>query len=614
MPHRTGWALIAVAVVVLFGVRNLVTGHLPMVGQLLAFPAPSALLRDFFGGWHDAGWQTTGPASPGFGLVGLAGAILFGSTAQVEKLLVLGPILVGAIGMHRLLRAIGSSRARLAGTIAYLGLPLVWNGIAAGDLQALVTFAGMPFVMSRLCRATGLGPFSPPQDPQGRRGFLAEVIPFGLLLAVMAGLAPPSLVAVVVLALAIVLGAAVTGHLAAVGRALGVTAGALAVAFLCCLPWSLTFLQPGARWSVLSGARGARGEVGGVLRLLRFDVGPVGAGWLVWGIPLGAALALFVARDERLDWATRWWVAALATVAVAYAAAVGWLGAGGGATLVTPGPGVRAASPERSGSAWRRSRSTSPRLASAGAESQRGSRRVPGCRVVPHARLVGGRPLVAPLGRLRAASQLDRAPTGAPGFDVLWLGDPAAVPAPCWQIRPGLAFAVSEDGLPDGRRLWPSANPGVGATVEADLERAESGLTVQLGAELARAGIRYLILPGADRPDPSRRPGPAPGSAAAEPRTGARGPGRPSPAPDRGGCDRLRERGLDRGRQLVGRRRGAARRNRGRDPVMAEGARRRRRLVGRGPWYRRGRSPPPQAPPLCPPGRRPAGRRLRAPR
>ena len=89
---------------------------------------------------------------------------------------------------------------------------------------------------------------------------------------------------------------------------------------------------------------------------------------------------------------------------------------------------------------------------------------------------------------------------GAQGFDVLWLGDPASVPAPSWQIRPGLAFAVSENGLPDGRRLWPSADPGVGAVVEADLAGAEAGLTVQLGAELARAGIRYVILPGAIAP------------------------------------------------------------------------------------------------------------------
>ena len=86
-PPSTGWAVVALIVVVLFGVRNLLAGHLPLVGQLLPFPPAPTLLREFFGGWQDAGWQTTGPASPGFGLVGLAGAVLLGSTAQVESCL-----------------------------------------------------------------------------------------------------------------------------------------------------------------------------------------------------------------------------------------------------------------------------------------------------------------------------------------------------------------------------------------------------------------------------------------------------------------------------------------------------------------------------------------------
>jgi hypothetical protein len=60
---------------------------------------------------------------------------------------------------------------------------------------------------------------------------------------------------------------------------------------------------------------------------------------------------------------------------------------------------------------------------------------------------------------------------------------------------------MSVDGLPNGERLWPSANPGVGTLVETDLTSAEAGLTVRLGAELARVGIRYLILPGAVAPD-----------------------------------------------------------------------------------------------------------------
>ena len=96
---NVGWAVAVLVAVVVFGVRNLFVGHLPLVGELLPFPAASTLLREFWSGWSDAGWQTTGPAPSAFGIVGLAGSILLGSTAQVEKLLLLGPILVGGVGI-----------------------------------------------------------------------------------------------------------------------------------------------------------------------------------------------------------------------------------------------------------------------------------------------------------------------------------------------------------------------------------------------------------------------------------------------------------------------------------------------------------------------------------
>jgi GT2 family glycosyltransferase len=492
---RTGWALAVLILVVLFGVRNLLASRLPLVGQLLPFPQPGVLLREFFSGWQDAGWQATGPAPPGFALVGLLGAVLVGSTAQAEKLLLVGPILVGAIGMYRLLRPLGSSRARLAATIAYLGLPLVWNGVAAGNLQALVSFAGMPFVMSRVCRATRLAPFGSSEDPTGWRAVLGDVAPFGLLLALMAALAPPTVIAVAAMALAIMLGSVVAGYPRATLRALGVTAGALVVAFVCCLPWSLTFVQSGARWSVVSGAVGSPATAGGVLRLLRFAIGPIGAGWIGWGIPLGAGFVLFVARDARLAWATRWWVAALATVAIAYAGAVGWLGAGGGATLVLLAPaacclaaavglGVSAFEVDlaRSRFGWRQNVSVAAGL----------------CLVVglfpTLVSSVDGRSSLASAGFDQILGWT-RSPSAPKSYDVLWLGDPASVPAPAWQVRRGLAYAVSVDGLPDGRRLWPSANPGLGSQVQRAVTRAVGGLTVRLGSDLALAGIRYVVLP-----------------------------------------------------------------------------------------------------------------------
>lgn len=510
------WTLTAVLITVVtaFGIRNLVFGRLPLVGQLLPLPGPGSLLAHFLGGWQDAGWQTTGPAPSAFGLIGTGSAVLLGSSGLLERLLLVAPIAIGAVGIYRLLRPFGSTGACFTAAVAYLGFPLVWNDMGAGDLQALAAYAAMPFVLARLARASRLEPFEPPPGLGRWRSLAADVVPFGLLLAVLGALSPPALVAVVALVVGLVLGSLAAGAVRGALRAGAAALGALVVAFCCLFPWSLTFVQPGAQWSVLGRTVGAPGSQVGIAKMLRLAVGPVGAGWLGWGLVVAAGFVLLVARGPRLSWATRWWVAAVTTVVVAYGGAVGWLGQGGGATRVLLAPaacclaaavglGVAAFEVDlaKTRFGWRQALSAAaavglvlgllPTLVST----------------------VDGRSSLPSVGYRQVLGWTAAGARSVP-YRVLWLGAPEAVPAPSWQIRRGLVYAVSLDGLPDGTRLWPSANPGVGSRVAADLAAAVSGATVRLGAALSQLGVRYVVvpngvapaLPGVQAPPPAPPP------------------------------------------------------------------------------------------------------------
>ena len=254
----------------------------------LPFPAPAVLLGEFLDGAGGApDGRRPGQAPPAFGLVGIAGAVLFGSTAQVEKLLLIGPILVGAVGMYRLLRPLGASRARLAAAIAYLGLPLVWNGMAAGDLQALGWLSRAAVRRgTRLPAQRGWPGSRPRRTTRAGEDSWPRSHRFGLLLALMGALAPPSVIAVAVLALAFVAGSIVAGKAHEMLRAFGVTE-ARSGAGIRLLPALVCDIRPvRCEMEASSPAPSASpGTAGGVLRLFRFRGRP-GRRWVArLGIP-----------------------------------------------------------------------------------------------------------------------------------------------------------------------------------------------------------------------------------------------------------------------------------------------------------------------------------------
>lgn len=491
-------SLAAVFVVLgLAGVRDLLFSRLPVVGQLIPLPRGLTMLSQFFTGVPAAYGTHVAPSA--YGVLGLLGLVLGDSTATALKLIFVASLAVGAIGVSRLCRPFLSSRGRLVATGAFLAMPLCWNSLGTGDVQAMVALGAMPYVFSRIARSTGLAPFAEPGGRAvGRSGLVGEIAPFGLLLAVMFALAPASSLALGVVLAAVVVSCLLQGRPTAAGRALGVTSVAVLVAAVCCLPWSATYLEHGASWSALSGA--VPGQALSPASLLRGHTGPIGDWWGTFGLVVAAGYVLFVARAERLSWASCWWLAAIGSTALAWAGSEGWLGAGAGAfaVLVAPAAVGVAACCGLGAAAFERD------VISAEALGWRQA----GAGLAGLCLVVGAVPALATAVNGRAGlpaegmgATLDWvAPTIHP-YRVLYLADPRALPAAGWQFSRGLAWYTTTSGLPQGDQDWPPASPGDLARVTADLRAAEDGKTVDVGALLAPLGIRYVVLPTADAPE-----------------------------------------------------------------------------------------------------------------
>ncbi len=487
------------AVVLVLGARSVLFGPTPLVGQLAPIPAPGMLLGRFFGGWQDAGLQAPGPTSPAFALLGglaalfsfARGFLLVGGLAAC--------VVAGAFGIARLVRPLGPPGARLIGALAYLAMPLAWNDVAAGDVKALIAYGATPWILLRLARASGTAPFV---LARGRVALLLECLALGVLVAIAASFVPALALVTVAIALLLGFGGLLSGTGRGAGRIVIVGIGGTLVAFILCLPWSASFLQPGARWSVVLGAAGRPSAAPSLGSLMRFDLGPMGHSILGLSWFLAAALVLLVGHEERFTWGSRYWAVVLGTLAFCWAADQGWLGEGGGALRLLLAPvaaGLAAAIGLGAASVagdLRRSRFGWRHVAVLGC----GLAGIVGIFPVLAGSLNGrfGQPTTG-FDAVLSFRSPDR-PAARDATKVLWVGDPTALPLPSWQIRPGLAAAVSL-GEPNATRWWLSANPGMANAMIEALQQAQAGRSVRLGAALAAFGVAEIVVPSATAPD-----------------------------------------------------------------------------------------------------------------
>ncbi|MFN2607029.1 MAG: glycosyltransferase [Acidimicrobiales bacterium] len=497
-------ALLGLALVI--GTRHLLGGRLPAVGQFAPLPGATTLLSNFFHGWRPTGMGAAASAPPSFGLLGLGGAVLLGHVALLQTVLVLATWPVAAVGAWRLGRRLGSGLGRLVLVVAYLAVPLSYDSVARGHWDGLVAFAAAPYVLNRLARLSGLAPFADADD--ARRPL--ELVGFAIALAAASAFVPGLALAVLLAGLGLVVGSVGAGGVAAAARALGAAALAVVGAAVLLVPWSID--QLGGGWDSLVGPAPPTARAYGLGALLRFHVGPVGAGVLGWALLVAAALPLVLGQGWRLQWAVRCWGVALVSIGAAWAGGRGWLPFRPQAPDVLLAPaacalalatGLGAAAFEadlpRYRFGWRQiasvvafvavTVSTFPVLLAA----RHGSWGLPTSELSQS---------LAYMGQHR----------GDGAFRVLWLGDPEVLPLGSWDMGGGLAYATSRDGTPVGTDLLPGPPSTATRAIVDALGQAARGDTSRLGRLLSPLAIRYVVLPSqlaAGSPSGPQRPPPS---------------------------------------------------------------------------------------------------------
>jgi GT2 family glycosyltransferase len=512
---------LAVAAVVAFGSRELITGSLPAIGELVVLPDRAMdLLRGGWSGWRATGLGAPAPPPTGFTLFGLAGLVLLGGTGLLRQLLVVGMLPLGLWGAWRLGSFAPHSRAKAAALVAYAANPLPYNALAVGSWRGLAMYAAAPWMVRRLAAIGELAPFGTgaagPDDDRaeardgigrgnrgGARRRLRHAAGLALVMALAMVVYPAAALVAGLVALALVVGSALVGSGAGSLRLVGATVVAAVVATALHGAWLVGAVGQDDPDLSFAGRSGGA-EDHSLSSLLHFDTGVANRSVLTWGLLVAGLLGLAIGRSWRLRWAVRGWALfglPLGLVAVVQA---GWLDVRLPPAEVLLAPAAVGVSlAVASGMAafdrdlpvyrfgWRQ-------VASVGAAA---------------GLLVASVPLLAGAfdGRWRmprtgydrtfafmAAEAEDNGP-----YRVLWLGPAGALPAAGWDLGDGVAYATSI-GFPSAGGLWTGPEDDAARLIPEALQRARNGDTSRLGRVFGSMGIRYVVVVSQLAPAPYR--------------------------------------------------------------------------------------------------------------
>ncbi len=481
----------AIALLLGFGSRHLLSQGVPAVGEFVPFPASGTdLLHSSWGGWVLGGLGAAGPGATGVWIIGLAGLAFAGSIELLRTIAILGFVPLGLIGLWRLGSFTPHGRAKSAMLLAYSVNPLLYNALAAGRWSALALYGVLPWIVRAMAELAGNEPYG----PATRRSLLHGTAVIALASAAVVTLAPVSAVIVGLTAVAFGLGSMLTGEFRGLWRLVVGSAGGVLVGLVLHAPWLVS------SWNGDVPDVRSLGGVGGAAEhrlwdLLHFYSGRFGGAWVTWGVLVAGFVGLAIGRSWRLGWALRGWcLYALPLFGIAVVQA-GWvdLGLPPAEVLLAPsclglavavGAGVAAFDLDLRGYrfGWRQFASVS----GAGALL---------VAVLPIMLIsIDGRWKMPRGGYDRVFGFVETEAATVGPFRVLWLGAQDVLPVAGWPLGDGVTSYATTVGYPKLDALWAGPRTDATRAIPEAIDAARNGGNSRLGQTLGLMAVRYVVV------------------------------------------------------------------------------------------------------------------------
>lgn len=501
-------AWIALIVLLLFGSRAIISNGSFSVGEMLPYPESlGSLLETYRSGWWESGLGATAAHPTGLALIALVAPFVAGQMGLLHTVGIVGVVLLGYVGMWRLVSVLGSSRLRMVAVVVYAAVPLPYAAIGAGRWSVVGAYAAVPWALHAIRRISGwvvpgrvvatdeTSDLVALPDTAERLRVAAGLV---LVLAVSLALSPGAVVVVVMSTLVWLISTAlVRGSIGA--AAVGVAASVVGAvgALVLNLPWSASLLG-GDGWNDVVGVETGTPRDLGLSGLARFEIGPAPLSVLTLGLFVAAVSAVLLVRGWRLSWAARGAGLTVAFLAIAL------LDDRGSLPFRLPESGVLLV-PVAVGLAITAACAVA---ALADVRDAKFGVAQPLALLGVAAIVVGVLPGLASVldGRydqpeLTIALQVDSIlPADPPEGDhrILYLGDPRVMPVAARSAGDGIAYALLDDGALSVNDDWANESAVQKRLIDDALAAIATADTARVGRVLAPLAVRYIVIPVTD--------------------------------------------------------------------------------------------------------------------